>query len=79
MTDAIRLSAQVDERHVLIAQVPNSVPPGPVTVIIVPLPQEDDSATSWMAGIAHEWADELSDSRQDIYTLADGEPAGATG
>jgi hypothetical protein len=27
-----------------------------------------------MTGVANEWAGELSDVRQDIYTLADGEP-----
>jgi hypothetical protein len=27
-----------------------------------------------MAGVAREWADELSDPAQDIYTSADGEP-----
>ena len=25
-------------------------------------------------GVARQWEDELSDPRQDIYTLADGEP-----
>jgi hypothetical protein len=27
-----------------------------------------------MSGVAREWADELSDARQDIYTLSDGAP-----
>jgi hypothetical protein len=26
-----------------------------------------------MAGVSRQWADELGDTRQDIYTLADGE------
>jgi hypothetical protein len=39
------------------------------------LPEEaDDEADTWAAGIAREWADELGDPDQDIYTLADGEP-----
>lgn len=28
----------------------------------------------WTEGIAREWHDELADPREDIYTLADGEP-----
>ena len=27
-----------------------------------------------MMGVAEEWAGDLGDARQDIYTLADGEP-----
>lgn len=27
-----------------------------------------------MSGVAREWTDELSDTRQDIYTLSDGAP-----
>jgi hypothetical protein len=30
--------------------------------------------TAWMTGIANEWAAELSDPREDIYELTDGEP-----
>jgi hypothetical protein len=37
---------------------------------------EDDEADLWMAGVAQEWTDDLGDSRQDIYTLADGEAVG---
>ena len=47
--------------------------PGPVTIWIVPT-EEDDARESWAAEIAEQWADELSDVRQEIYTLADGEP-----
>jgi len=35
---------------------------------------EDEAGENWMAGIAREWHDELSDPREDIYTLADGVP-----
>ena len=35
---------------------------------------KDDARESWAAEIAEQWADELSDVRQEIYTLADGEP-----
>jgi hypothetical protein len=54
--------------------VPSSIPVGLVQVFVVPLGDEDDAGTSWAAGIAREWADELNDPRQDIYTLEDGEP-----
>jgi hypothetical protein len=70
----IRVSGRVDDRHLLWAEVPPSIPPGPVVVLIVPSSDEDDAGDAWMEGVAREWADELSDARQDIYTLADGEP-----
>lgn len=73
--NTIRVSGQVDENHRLSAEVPDSIPPGPVTVLIVPgSQQEDDAGDAWMTGVAEEWADDLNDPRQDIYTLADGEP-----
>jgi len=73
--DSIRIDGFVDEQHRLSAEVPGSVPPGPVTVWISTTPDEEDQAgLSWMDGIVHEWADELADSRQDVYTLADGDP-----
>ncbi len=69
----IKVVGNVDEDRRLSAQVPSSIRPGPVTVLV--LPEEDvDEADTWAAGIAREWADELGDSEQDIYTLADGEP-----
>ncbi|NUQ63511.1 MAG: hypothetical protein HUU20_13615 [Pirellulales bacterium] len=72
--NAVKIIGNVDENHQLLAQVPATIPPGPVTVLIVPMWQEDEAGDAWTEGIAHEWADELSDPRQDIYTLADGEP-----
>lgn len=69
---SITIQGQVDDQHRLSAVVPASVPPGPVTVRLT-TDQEDDSGVAWSAGISHQWADELGDARQDIYTLADGE------
>jgi len=74
LMNTIRLSGQVDENHRLSAYVPESIPAGPVTLIIVPESQEDEAGDAWMAGIAKEWLEDLDDPRQDIYTLADGEP-----
>lgn len=72
-----KITGHVNEQHVLSAQVPDSIPPGPVTIVIIPQAPPEDAPEAWAAGIAHEWADELSDTRQDIYTLDDGEPMDA--
>ena len=73
----VKITGHVNEQHVLSAQVPDSVPPGPVTILIVPSPPLEEAEDDWMVGVAHEWADELSDARQDIYTMDDGEPVDA--
>ena len=70
----VRVTGHVDRMHRLSAKVPDSIPPGPVTVLVVRASQEDDAEHAWMTGVALEWADDLTDVRQDIYTLADGEP-----
>jgi hypothetical protein len=70
----IKVNGHVSDNHQLTAEVPDSVPTGPITVLILPSAQEDDAGDTWMAGVAHEWEDELNDERQDIYTLSDGEP-----
>ena len=72
--NAVSVIAQVDEKHQLFAIVPDSVPPGPVNVLVVPAVQEDDAGIAWMMGVAEEWAGDLGDARQDIYSLTDGEP-----
>jgi hypothetical protein len=41
------------------------------------LSDEDEAGTVWARGVAREWAGELSDSRQDLYTLTDGQPVDA--
>ena len=74
MTNPIRITGHVDENHRLFADVPISVPPGSVSVLIVPINEADDAGDAWMEGVAREWADDLNDARQDIYTLTDGEP-----
>jgi len=66
----VKLAANVDENQRLSVQVPNSIPPGPVTVLVLPVSAEDHDSNVWTAAIAEEWADELSDPWQDIYTLA---------
>jgi hypothetical protein len=70
----VKLSGNVDENRRLSAQVPASIRPEPLTVLVLPVSQENDEAQAWTAGVAREWADDLGDPDQDIYTLADGEP-----
>jgi hypothetical protein len=43
---------------------------------IAPRGGEDDTGNTWTTGIARQWADDLGDAQQDIYTLADGEALG---
>jgi hypothetical protein len=71
--NSIAIQGQVDDQHRLSAVVPESIPAGPVTVWLATSVQEDDAGAAWTAGIGHQWADELGDARQDIYTLEDGE------
>jgi hypothetical protein len=74
----IKLSGTIDEQHRLVADVPPELPPGPVELMLVlPSSGEDDAGDAWMEGIAREWADELGDPREDIYTLEDGSPVDA--
>jgi hypothetical protein len=77
----IKLMGHVDEHHRLSADAPALVPPGPVEIVVLlsPRPEEADAGAAWMAGVAREWAEDLGDARQDIYTLADGEPVNGAG
>jgi hypothetical protein len=71
---AIELTGSVDDQHQLNVQVPEDFPAGPVRVIVL---FEDETGAAWAKGIAREWADDLADLRQDIYTLEDGQPVDA--
>ena len=73
---AIELIGDIDEQHRLRASVPEEFPVGRVRLIVL-LSEEDEAGAAWADGVAREWADELSDSSQDIYTLADGQPIDA--
>jgi hypothetical protein len=76
----IRLTGHVDDQHRLEADVPATVGPGPVELLLlVPSRDEDEAGSEWATGVAREWATELSDPGEDIYTLADGEPVDAAG
>lgn len=73
---AIQLKGDIDENHRLRAEVPDTLPSGPVQLIVL-LPDEDDAGAGWMQGIAREWS-QLSDPNEDIYTLEDGKPLNAS-
>ncbi len=70
---AFELLAEVDEQHRVQFALPESVPLGRVRVIVLAPETEEETDEYWMKGIAREWADELADTREDIYTLDDGE------
>jgi hypothetical protein len=75
--NAIELIGDIDPEHQLRASVPEELPAGPVRLIVL-LSDDDAASPAWSHGVAREWADELSDSSQDLYTLADGQPVDAT-
>lgn len=75
---AFELVGDIDDQHRLRAQAPQNLPAGPVRLIVL-LPEEDEAANAWEAGIAGEWSAELTDPREDIYTLEDGQPVNAAG
>jgi hypothetical protein len=66
---AVELIGDVDHERRLSATVPETMTSGPVRVIVTDQPGGD-----WMRAIANEWAEELADPREDLYTLLDGEP-----
>ncbi len=71
----ISLSGIVDDKGILHAAVPADFQRGLVRfVALVPDGDENEFSDAWMKGIAHAWAAELNDPRDDIYTLEDGEP-----
>lgn len=73
---AVEVMGRVDEHQQIHAQVPADLPAGPVRLIVL-VPEEDDAGAVWMQGIAREWAAEVSDPREDIYTADDGRPVNA--
>ena len=66
----VELAGTIDEHQMLKVSVPVEFRPGPVKVILE-VPAEHDE---WAAAIARAWAPDWSDPREDIYTIADGEP-----
>jgi hypothetical protein len=52
---------------------PRDLPPAPVQLTVV-RPDEDEAGAFSPWDVSQAWSDELGDVRQDIYTIADGEP-----
>jgi hypothetical protein len=75
---AVELVGDIDSQHQLRAEVPKELPAGQVRLIVL-LPEEDEVGGAWTHGVANEWSAELSDPREDIYTLEDGQPLNAAG
>lgn len=75
---AIPIAGHVDQDRLLSAKVPESVPPGPVTILVVSATAQDETEDAWMSAVSREWNEQLSDVRQDIYSLEDGDPVDAT-
>ncbi|TMQ29027.1 MAG: hypothetical protein E6K70_26260 [Planctomycetota bacterium] len=73
----VKLIGKVDEHDRLCLEVPPTVPPGPVQVVIGFGVTDDDDAGKWAAAVAQSWADDWSDPREDIYTSEDGKPLDA--
>ena len=53
------------------------LPPGGSRLIRA-LSDEDDVGAFWSWDVSQAWNDELGDVRQDLYTLADGQPVDAS-
>lgn len=69
---AIELIGDVDVEHCLKAQVPEDLPAGPVRLLVL-VPEPDQADEIWMRAVAAEWSEDLSDPRNDLYTLDDGQ------
>jgi hypothetical protein len=59
---AIELIGKVDDSHQLQVEIPETLPPGPVRIIVL-IPEEDEAGAAWLHGIAYEWQEELNDPR----------------
>lgn len=68
---------EIDEHHNLRAAAPQDLPPGRVHLIVV-RPDDDEAGAFWPWDVSQAWSDELGDVRQDLYTLADGQPVDAS-
>ena len=74
---AIGIVGEIDDQHKIRAEAPRDLRPGRVQLIVV-RPDEDEAAAFWPWDVSHAWSDELCDVRQDLYTLADGQPVDAS-
>ena len=68
----VKLCGNVDENGQMSCAGPLIDLPWPCHGLGISRITEED-AHFWSEGVAREWADELDESAQDIYTMADGE------
>ena len=73
MMKVLELMGEVNTKYLLQAQVPETLCPGPVHIIVL-IPEAEDAGAAWMQGIAREWVAELSGPREDTYTVEDSKP-----
>lgn len=72
---SIVLDGHIDNQHIFHVPVPADLSPGPIRVVVTILEGNDEAfVDDWMRGIGRQWLAELSDPREDIYTLEDGVP-----
>jgi hypothetical protein len=77
MMKVLELMGEVNTKHLLQAQVPETLCPGAVRIIVL-IPEAEDAGEAWIQGITPGWAAEWSDPREDIYPLEDGQSLDAT-
>jgi hypothetical protein len=71
---------EIGEDYNLRAALPEGTAVGTARVVVL-LPEQDrgEDLAAWSRAVAREWRTELRDTREDIYTLQDGEPVDAAG
>jgi hypothetical protein len=74
---AIGIVGEIGDDRQIRAEAPVDLPPGRVHLIVV-RPDEDEASAFWPWDVSQAWSGELGDARQDIYTLADGQPVDAS-
>ena len=72
----IGIVGEIDDQHKIHAEALRDLPPGPIHLIVV-RSDEDEAGAFWPWDVSRAWMDELGDVRQDLYTLADGQPVDA--
>jgi hypothetical protein len=68
---AIELQGEVDDQHRLLTDAPQSLLRGSVRIIVL-ISEENEGCPVGASGVSSEWAAELNDPGQDIYTSTTG-------
>lgn len=71
--ETLSLIGRVDEHHHLTAEVPDTVAPGPVKVLVILCTDDELSAAQWSSNVGRMWALDWDDPREAVYTLEGGE------